>query len=783
MYKTASHYFQRFKEATGRNAFSLYIPIKSWKPKQEAKAEVLQPNTTFSPWMRRFLKLVASAQKEIFIVSPYLKLSMIRPFLLALPNKSISMTVLTKFSESDFRLRSDLQALELLIQRPGVSGQTRILGAEHTYPGLFIIDRKKVLLERLGRVFTKFEVNFRNTDQINDLYLAQAVYSYVTSLGAMRDIKSADIERMKSRLSETPAILGESEVEPDVKDLVVDEIVKLDSTSSLLEEFEVSLTDISLDEIEARDKQIEEYIEESKHRDLNSLGGKSFESPLTSTGLREAAIRDIERIRATVIRSMVLDREAVDSEAVVAPFVHQYWCDLLPDDVISHGLQRQMFVTLGNELVELEVALHFARQIAFDDNSAAAASIATHAVISQFDYETFLESNGINFLLNKGGGVNLPKGHERTRVESIVGLQFYYSGHRVVCRYLRKFLSSDLSTLQIRDDHVDPMTLLQNFTQLNGVTPQYDTIRSGGTDDAPVFTSSVIVGRLQLGSGSGRNKKEAQASAAQVALDYIRQKDENKEKLAGAVKFMRPRPNNKRYFVRSHRLEECKKLGHRLDQAFEQNLFLLDVALTHASFSHVHQEARSYQRLAFVGSYISNILLIEDVIRKYGWRLPGVPKEEWQKRRRLLNPEALPLAFNEMGLRNFVQADVPLVLDKSSVKADVVQAILAGIFLIDGIEGCKRIWARWIRPALEKTVDKPASYDAVTFLQELTQGRFSSRPRYEESRDPESPGHRQRFKAICYVDGKLISEGKGFSKKEAKQEAARIALTKLQSQD
>lgn len=735
--------------------------------------------------MRRFLKLVASAQKEILLVSPYLKLSVLRPFLLALPGRNISLTVLTRFSESDFRLRSDLQALELLVRRPGVPGSTRILEVGHACPVLFVIDKKSVLLERRGRVFPKFESRFKNTDQINDPQLAGAIYLYASSLGETREINGADIRSMKTIISETPAILGESEIEPELKRSMADEITTVDSAPSVKsEESEVTLTGISLEEVEARDQQIEEYIEESKQHDLNSLGGQPFESPLTSANdrqaQREAAVRDIERIRSTVVRSLGLDSGAVDPEAVVAPFIHQYWCDLLPDDVISHGFQRQMFVSLGSELIELEVALHFARQIAFSDSSAAAASVATHAVISQFDYETFLESNGINFLLNRGGGVDLPKWHERTRVESIAGLQFFYSGHRAVRRYLRKFLASDLSTLQIQDDHVDPMTLLQNFTQLDGVMPQYDTKRSGGTDDSPTFTSSVIVGRRQLGSGSGLSKKEAQVSAAQYALDNIRQKDENREKLARAVRFMRPRSGNERYFVKQRRLEDCKTLGRKVDQTFEQNLLLLDVALTHASFSHEHQETRSNQRLAFVGSYLSNILLIDDVIRKYGWRIPGVPKDEWQKRRRLLNSDALPSVFNEMGLKNYVQVNVPSVLNKISVKADVVQAVLAGIFLIDGMEGCKRIWAKWMGPAVEKAVNKPASDDAVTLLQEITQGKFSSRPHYEETRDPESPGHRQRFKAICYVEGKFMSEGQGFSKKEAKQEAARLAVVKLQ---
>jgi ribonuclease-3 len=40
----------------------------------------------------------------------------------------------------------------------------------------------------------------------------------------------------------------------------------------------------------------------------------------------------------------------------------------------------------------------------------------------------------------------------------------------------------------------------------------------------------------------------------------------------------------------------------------------------------------------------------------------------------------------------------------------------------------------------------------------------------------EGPGHRPRFVVRCVIQGRPVSEGEGFSKKEAQQEAARKAL-------
>jgi ribonuclease-3 len=43
----------------------------------------------------------------------------------------------------------------------------------------------------------------------------------------------------------------------------------------------------------------------------------------------------------------------------------------------------------------------------------------------------------------------------------------------------------------------------------------------------------------------------------------------------------------------------------------------------------------------------------------------------------------------------------------------------------------------------------------------------------------EGPSHRRRFRVECWVQGRVVGEGEGHSKKEAQQEAARRALARL----
>src|ERR1051326_1927399 len=110
MYKTASHFFQRFKESTGKNAFNLWFPVRERKRDNPNLCTATSSETTYSSWMRILLQRVANCRKRILIVSPRLKLSLIRPFLLALPNKSIEITAVTNLCVNDFRRASDLRA-------------------------------------------------------------------------------------------------------------------------------------------------------------------------------------------------------------------------------------------------------------------------------------------------------------------------------------------------------------------------------------------------------------------------------------------------------------------------------------------------------------------------------------------------------------------------------------------------------------------------------------------------------------------------------------------------
>lgn len=67
---------------------------------------------------------------------------------------------------------------------------------------------------------------------------------------------------------------------------------------------------------------------------------------------------------------------------------------------------------------------------------------------------------------------------------------------------------------------LDAKNKLQEFAQTHGATepPRYLTERIGGTDHAPEYRSRVYIGEKFYGEGKGRNKKNAEKTAAEDAL-------------------------------------------------------------------------------------------------------------------------------------------------------------------------------------------------------------------------------------------------------------------------
>ncbi len=117
---------------------------------------------------------------------------------------------------------------------------------------------------------------------------------------------------------------------------------------------------------------------------------------------------------------------------------------------------------------------------------------------------------------------------------------------------------------------------------------------------------------------------------------------------------------------------------------------------------------------------------------------------------------------------------------KSALLADVFEAVIAAIYLDGGIDAARGFIERQIRPLLAEVRRSPVfGHDHKSTLQERLQAQGRSLPIYRVSSET-GPDHQKVFQVDVRIDGQVAATGMGRTKKDAEQEAARLALAALE---
>jgi ribonuclease-3 len=116
---------------------------------------------------------------------------------------------------------------------------------------------------------------------------------------------------------------------------------------------------------------------------------------------------------------------------------------------------------------------------------------------------------------------------------------------------------------------------------------------------------------------------------------------------------------------------------------------------------------------------------------------------------------------------------------KQALLADVFEAVIAAIYLDGGIEPARAFIERQLRPLLADVRQSTVfGRDHKSALQERLQGQGRSLPTYRISSES-GPDHQKIFHVDVRIDGQVAATGTGRTKKDAEQEAARLALAAL----
>jgi ribonuclease-3 len=219
------------------------------------------------------------------------------------------------------------------------------------------------------------------------------------------------------------------------------------------------------------------------------------------------------------------------------------------------------------------------------------------------------------------------------------------------------------------------------------------------------------------------------------------------------------------------------ELEERLGYHFE-NRALLENALTHSSYANEHKAdgLESNERLEFLGDSVLGMVTADYLFRTH----PDLPEGDLTRTRAALVCEgSLVEVARALELGRYLKLgkgeDVGGGRERPSIQADAVEAVLAAVYLDGGIGSARKIIRKFI---LDSEEEKSASRDYKTALQELVQ-RESGQVLGYRLIGAEGPDHAKIFSVEVDLNGAAIGQGKGRSKKEAEQNAAKAGMDKL----
>jgi ribonuclease-3 len=115
---------------------------------------------------------------------------------------------------------------------------------------------------------------------------------------------------------------------------------------------------------------------------------------------------------------------------------------------------------------------------------------------------------------------------------------------------------------------------------------------------------------------------------------------------------------------------------------------------------------------------------------------------------------------------------------KQALLADAYEALIAAIYLDGGLDAAEAFLRRELKDALDEGSAQTFARDYQSALQERLQALGRPLPEYRVSGEA-GPDHRKTFSIEVVVSGEVLGAASGRAKKEAEQEAARLALERL----
>ena len=219
--------------------------------------------------------------------------------------------------------------------------------------------------------------------------------------------------------------------------------------------------------------------------------------------------------------------------------------------------------------------------------------------------------------------------------------------------------------------------------------------------------------------------------------------------------------------------ELSKTLGHTFKRSE-----LLFQALRHSSYVNEQSDAdlEDNERLEFLGDAVLDLAISHLLMDRFEHSEEGALSKY---RAAVVDEAGLYQVALTLGLGNYILLgrgeEQSRGREKPSILANTVEALLGALYLDVGFDKTMEVIGRLFSPLLERLGTQEMVHDYKSLLQEYTQENYKTLPRYCSIKE-NGPAHDKTFTVVLTLNGEVLGQAEGKSKKEAEQKVAREAF-------
>ena len=205
------------------------------------------------------------------------------------------------------------------------------------------------------------------------------------------------------------------------------------------------------------------------------------------------------------------------------------------------------------------------------------------------------------------------------------------------------------------------------------------------------------------------------------------------------------------------------------------NTRLYEFAFLHESYSNENDIDECYERLEFLGDAVLDLVVSEFLYNRDSKLTEG---ELTRLRSNYVCKKALYIYSMELGLNHYIKLGAGQELtsrEVNSIISDVFESFIGALYLDLGLNTVKEFLSKTVIPHI-----KNGDIFFCDYKSELKQlcDQKGVDMNYELIKEEGEP-HNKTFSMAAVINGKNYGTGSGGSKKEAEQNAAKIALDTL----